>query len=211
VTDDRTGGVSRPSLAPVRREQILDAVEACILAHGIEGVSFARVAERAGVRTSIVPHYFGTKNALMVAMVDRVLARVQVLLDEAVAGTEGVDTLDRLLDVLFGGELAVPGVILLVDQLRASSYFDETTRDRLVSMYRHFEDLADDALSAAFPLAPDDLRRAVAYAVLCLGDANNSFRGVGFPREYDDRARAAARVLLRSLDDPRRTPATDPD
>ena len=53
--------MSRPSLAPVRREQILDAVEACMLEDGIEGVSFSRVARRAGVRTSIVPHYFGSK------------------------------------------------------------------------------------------------------------------------------------------------------
>ena len=79
----------RPSLAPLRREQILDAVEACIIDYGIDGVSFARVASRAGVRTSIVPHYFGSKEALMTVMVDRVLGRVQVLLDNSLEGLEG--------------------------------------------------------------------------------------------------------------------------
>jgi AcrR family transcriptional regulator len=188
----------------VRREQILDAVEACMQEQGIEGVTFARVARRAGVRTSIVPHYFGTKNALMVAMVDRVLDRVQALIDAAVADTQGLRLLDRLLDVLFGGQLAGPGVILILDQLRASAYFNEATRSRLVGMYAHFEQLAVGALTDAYPHAPDHHRRAVAYAVVCLGDANSSFRGVGFAESYDDCARAAARVLLDSLGDPPR-------
>jgi AcrR family transcriptional regulator len=192
--------MSRPSLAPVRREQILDAVEACILEQGIEGVTFARVAKAAGVRTSIVPHYFGTKGALMAAMVDRVLARVEALLDDAVSGAEGRALIDRLLDVLFGGRFAVPNVILVVDQLRATAYFNEATRERLVNMYRHLERLAHDAIEDAYPDATPSQRQAVAYAMLCLGDANNSLRGVGFPKRYDARARSAAEVLLRDLD-----------
>jgi AcrR family transcriptional regulator len=191
--------VSRPSLAPQRREQILDATEACILERGIDGVTFAQVARRAGVRTSIVPHYFGTKDALMASMVDRVLDRVQVLLDEAVADSRGRERLGRLLDVLFGGRLATPGVILLVDQLRAAAYFDETARARLTGMYRHFERLAVDAVAEAHPDAPDARRRAIAYALVCLGDANSSLRAIGFPRNRDRRAQAAAQVLLDSL------------
>lgn len=192
--------MSRPSLALVRREQILDAVEACIIEQGIEGVTFARVAARAQVRTSIVPHYFGSKGALMAAMVDRVLDRVQRVLDASLDGIEGRALLDRLLDVLFGGRLGEPSVVVVVDQLRASASFNESTRERLVEMYRHFERLAADALAAIYPDAEPAQRDAVSYALLCLGDANNSLRAVGFPRRYDDRARAAAEVLLATLE-----------
>lgn len=195
------GAVSRPSLAPVRREQILDAVETCILEHGITGVTFSRVARVAGLQTSIVPHYFGSKGALMAAMVDRVLGRVQSLLDSSVDGAKGGALIERLLDVLFGGRLAEPSVILVIDQVRASAYFNDATRERFVAMYHHFEELAQDALAEVYPAAPPARRRAVAYAMLCLGDANNSFRGLGFPRRYDERARAAAEVLLQALDD----------
>ena len=142
----------RPSLASVRREQILDAVEVCMLDGGIDGVTFARVARQAGVRTSIVPHYFGSKGALMAAMVDRVLDRVQVRPRQRTRRHEGRALLDRLLDVLFGGRLAVPSVVVVLDQLRASAYFNDGTRERLVTMYRHFEQLAADALG-------DDLSR----------------------------------------------------
>jgi TetR/AcrR family transcriptional repressor of bet genes len=193
--------MNRPSLAPVRRAQILDAVEACILEEGIEGVTFSRVARRAGVRTSMVPHYFGTKGSLMAAMVDRVLGRVEGLLDAAVDGATGRDRIERLLDVLFGGAFAVPSVILVLDQLRATAHVNVTTRDRMVAMFRHLEQLADGALADAYPDAPAVRRRNVAYSLLCLSDANNSFRGVGFPPDYDSRARAAAEVLLDALDD----------
>jgi AcrR family transcriptional regulator len=203
---DRTRGArapssrGRPSLAPLRRDQILDAVEGCIIDSGIDSVSFARVASRAGVRTSIVPHYFGSKEALMTAMVDRVLGRVQLLLDTALEGLDGRPLLDRLLDVLFGGQLTAAPVVVVLDQLRASAYFNEPTRTRLVAMYRHFEDLAAAALDEIYPDAEPAQRRAVAYALLCLGDANNSFRGTGFPGRYDDAARAAAEVLLSALE-----------
>jgi AcrR family transcriptional regulator len=192
--------MSRPSLAETRRREILDAAEACVLEHGIEGVTFARVAERAGVRTSIVPHYFGSKGALLAALVDRTLDRVQAVLDAAVDGATGRTRLERLLDVLFGGELAVPRVILVIDQLRASSYFNEATRTRLVGMFRHFDALAEEVLQEAHPDAPAELRRSIAYAVLCLGDANNSFRAHGFPARYDHHAREAAWVLLAALE-----------
>jgi AcrR family transcriptional regulator len=183
----------------LRREQILDAVEACIIDHGIDGVSFARVASRAGVRTSIVPHYFGSKEALMTAMVDRVLGRVQVLLDTSLDGLDGRRLIDRLLDVLFGGQLSVAPVVVVLDQLRALAYFNEPTRTRLVAMYQHFEELAVAVLEDVYPEAEPAQRRSVAYALLCLGDANNSFRAAGFPGRYDEAARAAAVVLLAAL------------
>jgi AcrR family transcriptional regulator len=187
-------------LAPLRREQILDAAEACIIESGIEGVTFARVARQAGVRTSIVPHYFGSKGALMAALVDRVLDRVQLLLDTSLDGTEGRALLDRLLEVLFGGRLGVPNVVVVLDQLRATAHFNEGTRQRLVEMYRHFEQLAADALAEIYPDAEPAQRHAVSYALLCLGDANNSFRAVGFPRRYDEQARDAAEGLLAALE-----------
>lgn len=191
--------MSRPSLAAVRREQILDATEACILEHGIDGVSFARVGRMAGVRSSMVPHYFGSKGALMAAMVDRLLDRIQAILDTSLDGLEGQALLDGLLAVLFGGPLNVVSVALVLDQLRASAYFNPTTRERLVAMYQHFERLAVEALETTHPDADAGRRRAVAYGLVCLGDANNSRRASGFPKAYDGWARAGAEVLLASL------------
>ena len=136
----------------------------------------------------------------MTAMVDRVLGRIQLLLDTSLDGLDGRLLIDRLLDVLFGGQLTAAPVVVVLDQLRALAYFNEPTRTRLVAMYRHFEDLAAEALDEIYPDAEPAQRRAVAYALLCLGDANNSFRGAGFPGRYDDAARDAAEVLLSALD-----------
>lgn len=192
--------MSRPSLAAVRREQLLDAVEACILEHGVDGVSFARVARIAGMQPSIVPHYFGSKAALMAAVVERLLARVEQVLEAAGAGAEEVERMDRFLDALFGGDLTLPVISVVVEQLRAGARFDESTRARLLDMYRQLDEEAAGALAEAYPSAPEADRRAVAYAILCLGVANNSLRGVGFDATFDRRARAAARILVDALD-----------
>ncbi len=136
----------------------------------------------------------------MTAMVDRVLGRVQVVLDTSLDGLEGRALLDRLLDVLFGGQLTVAPVVVVLDQLRASAYFNEPTRARLVAMYQHFEELAVDALDDIYPGAEPVRKRAVAYGLLCLGDANNSFRAAGFPGKYNEAARAAAEILLAALE-----------
>lgn len=201
-TAGRAGVGGRPSLAPQRREQILDAVEACIVDHGIEGCSFARVAAAAGVRPSIIPHYFGSKQALMSAMVERVLGRVQAVLELSLDGLEGSVRIDRLLDVLFGGQFAVPEVVVVLDQLRASAHLSTPTRVRLMAMYEHFEGLAVDVLEHAYPEAGDAQRRSVAYALMCLGDANNSFRGMGYAEEHAGWARDTAEKLLGTLNRP---------
>jgi AcrR family transcriptional regulator len=198
----RAGVGGRPSLAPQRREQILDAVEACIVDHGIDGCSFARVAAEAGVRPSIIPHYFGSKEALMSAMVDRVLGRVQAVLDLSLDGLEGSARIDRLLDVLFGGQLAVPEVVVVLDQLAASAHLSAATRLRLLALYEHFERSAVDILEQVYPEADDAQRRSVAYALVCLGDANNTFRAMGFSSRHAEWAKGIAEQLLDTLNRP---------
>ena len=75
-------------------------------------------------------------------------------------------------------------------------------------MYRHFEAMAVATLETIHPDADPERRRAVAYGLVCLGDANNSFRAVGFPEDYDAWARTGAEVLLAALEAKDRADAT---
>jgi AcrR family transcriptional regulator len=68
------GAVAAPKrLAPdVRREQLIDTALAIAAAEGVEGLGFARVAERAGVTRNLVYHYFpGGRSELLRAAVHR--------------------------------------------------------------------------------------------------------------------------------------------
>src|SRR5215471_6974743 len=77
ITRHRQQGAAmgRPSLADTRRPQILRAFEDCVLKYGLEGSSLERIAQQAGVRRSLIRHYFGNKDELAEALVAGIIER----------------------------------------------------------------------------------------------------------------------------------------
>ncbi len=63
VTPNRRGTRSR--------EAVLDAAEATMAEHGYAGASLARIVERAGVPASSIYHYFGSKDGVLLAVMER--------------------------------------------------------------------------------------------------------------------------------------------
>ena len=69
--------MGRPSLTSERREQILDAYEACVARHGVEGATLARTAQAAGLARPLIRHHLGNREALLEALTERFFARSQ--------------------------------------------------------------------------------------------------------------------------------------
>jgi AcrR family transcriptional regulator len=63
VTPNRRGRKSR--------ELVLDAAERVMAADGFEAATMARVVEEAGIPTSSVYHYFGSKDGILLAVMER--------------------------------------------------------------------------------------------------------------------------------------------
>ena len=57
--------------AAATRERILDAAEALIADRGYHGVSIREIVKQAGVELALVHYYFGPKDALFRAVIDR--------------------------------------------------------------------------------------------------------------------------------------------
>jgi AcrR family transcriptional regulator len=53
------------------RECVLDAAERVMAAHGFEAATLARVVEESGIPMSSVYHYFGSKDAILLAVMER--------------------------------------------------------------------------------------------------------------------------------------------
>ena len=62
-----------------RREQILNAAHAVALREGIDGVTVRAVAAEAGLSHGLLVFYFGQKEQLVAALLDRVLATAALL------------------------------------------------------------------------------------------------------------------------------------
>lgn len=61
----------RPSLAPQRISEILDAFEQCILTVGLQACALEQIAATAGMKRSILRHYIGNKDDIIVALGER--------------------------------------------------------------------------------------------------------------------------------------------
>jgi TetR/AcrR family transcriptional repressor of bet genes len=79
-----------------RRFEIVAGLWQIVAEQGIEGVSLRTVAARAGVSMGRVQHYFGTKDALVVAGIDLLVKRAVIEYD----ATAGRPPRDRLLHIL---------------------------------------------------------------------------------------------------------------
>jgi AcrR family transcriptional regulator len=191
--------MGRKSLAGIRREEILAAVERCIIRHGLAATTCRRIAEEASMPPSLVAHYVGSKERVLDAAVERMLERVRGGFEAAVARAPAGRKVARLLAVLFDGSLAAPEIGLVMDELIARSYRSEGTRRRVLSLYLEFERLIRSAIDADHPRAKAALRRDVAYGLLCLADANSTFTSIGIDPAHGRRARGLARALVARL------------
>src|SRR5262245_1732276 len=135
---ERRSEMGRPSLAAIRREQILDAVERCMLEHGLSGTTLQKIAERAEVQPSLIAHYFGNKDEVVGAAIARTLGRFRDGFADATRNVPPARRLDALLDALFSGRMATSEYALLVDALIADSYFNESTKLAVRAMYADF-------------------------------------------------------------------------
>jgi AcrR family transcriptional regulator len=60
-------------VAPVRREQIVQATIRCLAHEGYSGLTMKKVAREAGVSQGILHYYFESKRAILVAALDTVM------------------------------------------------------------------------------------------------------------------------------------------
>ena len=65
--------MGRPSLAEQRKEEILDAFGRCVAKFGLEGSSLEKIAEEAGMRRSILRHYLGNRDEMVIALAKKVI------------------------------------------------------------------------------------------------------------------------------------------
>ena len=63
------------------REALLRGVVEVVAESGLDGMTFRRVAERAGVNNTLITHYFGTRDALLTAAAEWAAERSQHLAD----------------------------------------------------------------------------------------------------------------------------------
>src|SRR3954471_2780873 len=82
------------------REAILDAAETLFADHGYESTSLQAVGEAAGISRGTPGYFFGSKEGLYKAVLDRSFARVEEILRESYDGGDAADAHELMHRVL---------------------------------------------------------------------------------------------------------------
>jgi AcrR family transcriptional regulator len=121
-----------------RKPAILKAFYQVIESDGFENASIGKVAKRAGVHPSLVIHYFGTKETMVVELVDDVLKTYSDLFRQLPRDGEPGERLDRLLDLIWSRQWHDAVGLSSVFSFLALSQRAPEVMERVKNLYRQY-------------------------------------------------------------------------
>lgn len=175
-----------------RREAVLDAAEQLFHEHGFHGVSVDDLGAAAGISGPGLYRHFASKDALLMAVLDRIWTRLRPAVERAGSLDPG-DALDELLDAQLDLALEQPAaLVLLVRELR---HLPDDYRSLASRNHRRYVSAWAEAIRGRRPELDDAEARAIALAVHGLVDSA-TLRAQAMPRGL---SREAHRRLLDHL------------
>lgn len=179
--------MARPRIGAERREEILAAFEACVVRKGLARTTLVDVAEQAGQPRPLVRYFIGNRDAMVTALIDRLLERGEAQLRQLPTGSTAEQAIDFVLDQVFADETAN----IVIMELWHLSLRDAPLRARLAAIYERVV-----LEIAALIDGPDPHDRALCAVALALGAA--FFRHLGLPAPNTANIHGASHRLLRS-------------
>ncbi len=166
----RRTGTAPQHAEPDTRTALLDAAEQCLTRHGFVGLSTRRVAEAAAMPLSQIHYHFGSKDALVLALLayknERLLVRQRAMyaqdLPLSKRWRQACDFLDADLE---------SGYVRVLQEMIAAGWSNpaiaKAVRELLRGWFRLLTQVATEAaerFGAAGPLRADDVAALVAAA-----------------------------------------------
>lgn len=136
--------------AEQRRAQIVNAATACFLAHGFHGTSVAEIAKKAGISSGHLYHYFIDKEAIITAIIEEDLARLQAFTAQWQWQHHHYN-LKMLLSQLIEGmrlRLACPTIYLRVEIMA-----EATRNPKVAKVVRQVDDICHQSIADAITYA----------------------------------------------------------
>lgn len=192
--------LGRPSKANERMAEILRATVHVVAREGLAGVTFARVAEAAGLQRTLVLHYFGSREQLVSAFIEHAVGEIGTDILHRRSGDTALRT--RIAEIFSPGTYRSHDELVVWIELVALSARDATVRQHLQHLWndRWLPDL-EAQLRHAYPNAPGASIATSAYALACLFEAHWAFSVQGVvDAQREQQAKQSALRILDSLD-----------
>ena len=191
--------MARPDLTHERREQILDAFARCAARRGLAATSLEDVAREAGMRRPILRHYVGNRDALVAALLARLLARWRRDLEELAAFVAACPTVERLVDALYWQAGEGEGDVPLAEALAAAARHDAALAAWLAGWLKEEEAAIAALLAKVAPAASTERLAAAAHGIVAIHNDYLAGLALGLPAARRALARAATATLAAGL------------
>jgi AcrR family transcriptional regulator len=185
-----------------RRERILASATSLFEENGFHGAGIDDIAAAAGVTGPAIYRHFKNKDAVLVALFDRLAERLGAIL-ETVAAEVGDDAPGRHRSALetlvrLHVRLAFEDRALIVVYISEERNLPDSERKRVRRFQRAYVEAWADLLRTLRPDQSDDERRTAVHAAIGLLNSTGYRRQVGLPRARaeDMLARMALVALL---------------
>ncbi|TDF35009.1 TetR/AcrR family transcriptional regulator [Alteromonadaceae bacterium M269] len=190
----------RPSLAAKRKEEILDAFELCILEDSLETTSLEKLAEKADMKRSILRHYIGNRDDIIIALSERYLGYYDEQWKQTLSWLPDTNRIPVLIEILFGErnqEYIQKNIV--GDALYAQAkHIPEVREHQLSSMQQSIEIMSDE-LAKAYPESSQTKVQLVARGILSHYLSGESLLPLGLNEEIEQ-LKQVSLLLLQTLD-----------
>lgn len=174
----------RPSMVAQRKEEILDALEQCILNDSLEATSLEKLAEQAKMKRSILRHYIGNRDDIIVALSERYLQYYEVQWQQTKEWLPSKNRLPMLIDILFGErnqeyiDKSIVGEAIYSQAKR----LEKVRAHQLANMERSINCISEE-LNTAYPEVTKEKLNLVARGILAAYMNSESFLPLGLNKE----------------------------
>jgi AcrR family transcriptional regulator len=197
----------RPSLKEQRTKEILEAYMACIARHGLEGATQDRIAAKAGLKRSIIRHYVGNKEDMVIALTTYLGGEFnnQTLTFENSGYKER--NIQDLINLLFSDKATSEPTLVLVYQalIFAVDKYPGISKPLLGTIER-LAKFVSGVLSYRYPQAAKQDIDAATYGLVVLHLNYDTISPLSPPKRWRTHSYDAAVALLASLGKERKGP-----
>ena len=192
--------MGRRSLAVQRKQEILEAFGRCVARFGLEGSSLEKIAEEAGVRRSILRHYIGNRDELIVQLAEKVVSEYQELNREFFSKLPSKNQGQALVNFLLPSKpIGTTDQLLIIEALIGASPNYSSVRKCVFEYVDDFIQLVSNQLKLIAPKSSTSKRWQVAYALVCISFNQESLQPLVLPPKYLKAARKTAKLLITAL------------
>ena len=175
---------------PDTKVRLLEAAKACILDTGYAGVTTRMVADTAGVPLSQIHYHFGSKHALMLALLEYINDQRLELYNDLFSSDLSLHAMWLRMGELLIEDLET-GYTRVMQELVSAAYSEETLRSRVVDQFERwhatlyrFAALVEERIGPVGPLNGNELAAlldAVAVGInqrMLLGISQRTIPGI---------------------------------